>query len=278
MVTPAVRDPCFTLTVSLFHLNSVVLALFVAGLLAASVAIGVLIGRRRLARGDENHGTVGVVQGALLGLVGLLLAFGLSMAVGRYETRRGLVVQEANDIGTTYLRAQLLPEPQRSESLELLREYGDAAVVMAELVPGSDAFLEAADEKESLQTELWTLAGEAIADRPQDNAPKLYIETLNGMIDTHTDRVTSLGNRVPPPVMWLELLCSALALGAMGLYLTMLGRKLAPSFLTATVLGIILLVSFDLDRPERGIITVPSAPLVDVRATMDDPPAAVAPD
>jgi hypothetical protein len=264
--------------VSLFQLNSVVLAAFVAGLLAASVAIGVLIGRRRLARGDESHGTVGVVQGTLLGLVGLLLAFGLSMAVGRYETRRGLVVQEANDIGTTHLRAQLLPEPQRSASLELLKEYGDAAVVMAELVPGSDEFVDAAEQKEALQTELWTLAGEAIAERPQDNAPKLYIETLNNAIDRHTDRVTSLGNRVPPPVMWLELLCSALALGAMGLYLTMLGRKLAPSFLTATVLGIILLVSFDLDRPERGIITVPSTPLVDVRATMDLPPAAGAPD
>jgi hypothetical protein len=78
--------------------------------------------------------------------------------------------------------------------------------------------------------------------------------------------------------MWLELLCSAVALAAMGLYLTMLGRKLAPSFLTAAVLGIILLVSFDLDRPARGVITVPSAPLVDVRATMDLPPAADAPD
>ena len=271
-------DPCFTLRMNLFHLNSVVLTVFVFGLLATSVAIGVLVGRRRLARGDDNHGTVGVVQGALLGLVGLLLAFGLSMAVGRYETRRGLVVQEANDIGTTYLRAQLLAEPERSETLELLKDYGDAAVEMAELVPGSDEFVAVADTKEALQRELWALAGDAVAARPQDSAPKLYIETLNDTIDRHTDRVTSLGNRVPPPVMWLELLCSALALGAMALYLTMLGRKLAPSFLTAAVLGIILLVSFDLDRPERGIITVPSAPLVDVRASMDEPPAAAAPD
>ncbi|MEN9645660.1 MAG: hypothetical protein RL238_2329 [Actinomycetota bacterium] len=263
---------------NLFHLNSVVLALLVAAVLAGSVATGVLIGRRRLARGDDNHGTVGVVQGALLGLVGLLLAFGLSMAVGRYETRRGLVVQEANDIGTTYLRAQLLPEPQRTASLDLLKEYGDAAIVMADLVPGSDEFVAAAEVKEGLQNELWAVAGEVIADRPQDGAPKLYIEVLNDTIDTHTDRVASLGNRVPPPVMWLELLCSALALGAMGLYLTMLGRKLAPSFLTAAVLGVILLVSFDLDRPERGIITVPSNALIDVRASMDEPPAAAAPD
>ena len=67
---------------------------------------------------DANRESVGVVQGTLLGLVGLLLAFGLTMAVGRYEARRGLVVQEANDIGTTYLRAQLLAEPARTTSLD----------------------------------------------------------------------------------------------------------------------------------------------------------------
>ena len=79
---------------------------------------------------------------------------------------------------------------------------------------------------------------------------------------------------MPPPVMWLELMCSAVALLTIGLYLTVLGRKLAPSLLTAAVLGIILLMSFDLDRPSRGVITVPGAPLVNVRASMDEPPAA----
>jgi hypothetical protein len=263
---------------NLFHLSTAMLVVFVVGVLGGSVAVGVLIGRRRLAHGDKSHDTVGVVQGALLGLVGLLLAFGLSMAVGRYESRRGLVVQESNDIGTTYLRAQLLVEPERSESLDLLKEYADAAVAMADAVPDSQAFDDAKAEKEGLQNELWAMAGDAVAARPQDSAPKLYIETLNNTIDRHTDRVTSLGNRVPPPVIWLELVCSAVALGAMGLYLTMLGRKLASSFLTAAVLGIILLVSFDLDRPSRGVITVPSAPLVNVRASMDEPPAASAPD
>jgi hypothetical protein len=97
---------------NLFHLSTPMLVVFVVVVLGGSVAIGALVGRRRLAKGDESFGTVSVVQGALLGLVGLLLAFGLSMAVGRYETRRGLVVQESNDIGTTYLRAQLLPEPE----------------------------------------------------------------------------------------------------------------------------------------------------------------------
>jgi hypothetical protein len=262
---------------NLFALSSVALVLLLLGVLGASVAIGVYVGHRRHIRGDDRSTSVGVVQGALLGFVGLLLAFGLSMAVGRYETRRGLVVQEANDIGTTYLRAQLLAEPERTQSLDLLRTYTDAAIDMAGEVPGSASFTAAVDEVERLQDELWALAGRAVAADSTGTAPKLYIETLNDTLDRHTDRVTSLGNRVPPPVVWLEIICSAVALGAMSLYLTMLGRGIATSLLTLAVVAIILFVSFDLDRPERGFITVPSTPLVDVRASMDRPPAADAP-
>ena len=112
---------------------------------------------------------------------------------------------------------------------------------------------------------------------PVGTAPKLYLETLNDTIDLHSDRLASLGNRVPGPVMMLELIGSALALGTMALYLTMLGRGIVTSLVTAAVLLIILFVTFDLDRPQRGFITVPNAPLVDERASMDAPPAAQGP-
>ena len=79
----------------------------------------------------------GVLQGALLGVVALLLAFGLSLAVSRYEDRRANVVHEANAIGTTYLRAQTLAEPMRSSSLDLLEGYTRSAVRLSDEVPGS---------------------------------------------------------------------------------------------------------------------------------------------
>jgi hypothetical protein len=259
-----------------FGTSSFALALLLVAILGGSVAVGVAIGHRRKARGD-SAAPVGVVQGALLGLVGLLLAFGLSMAVGRYETRRAFVVQEANSIGTTYLRAQLLMEPQRTKSLELLKTYTDEAIAMASEVPGSAPYSAAAHEVEQLQRDLWSLAGEAVATDSVGSAPKLYLETLNDTIDLHTYRTASLGNRVPAPVMMLELIGSALALGTMALYLTMLGRGIVTSLVTAAVLLIILFVTFDLDRPQRGFITVPNSPLVDERASMDDPPAAQGP-
>src|SRR4051812_50149802 len=95
------------------------------------------MGRRVRHRSDTLKEPFGVLQGALLGLVGLLLAFGLSLAVSRYEDRRTNVVDEANAIGTTYLRAQTLAEPIRSRSLDLLIRYTRTTIRLSDHVPGS---------------------------------------------------------------------------------------------------------------------------------------------
>jgi Flp pilus assembly protein TadB len=256
---------------NLFKLSTGMLELILLAVLAGSVAVGVLAGRSVRDRPGTRHEPAGVVQGALLGLVGLLLAFGLSMAVGRYEARRSLVVQEANDIGTTYLRAQLLAEPERSRSMELLEDYTDAAIAVADAVPDSDAYRTAVDTVEGLQDDLWELAGAAVAADSVGTAPRLYVETLNNTFDTHTSRVASLGNRVPTPVMILLVVGSALAIGALAFYLTLLGRGIATSLITAGVVLIILFVSFDLDRPRRGFIEVPDTPLVNLRESFEQP-------
>jgi hypothetical protein len=258
----------------LFRLNTPSLAVVLFVLVVGAAVIGTLIGRRLRDRPDPRHESVGVVQGTLLGLIGLLLAFGLTMAVGRYDTRRALVVQEANDIGTTYLRAQLLSEPSRTRSLELLTEYADAAVDLADQVPDSGRFDEAAAHIDELQRALWHEAGRAVSVDPTGTAPRLYIETLNNMIDSHTDRVTSLRNRVPDTVVLLQVVGSTVAIGVLALYLALLGRGLITSLLAAVVVVLILFISLDLDRPNRGLITVPDSALVSARAAMDEPPAA----
>ena len=174
-----------------FRLNTATLAILLIIVLAGSVAVGVLVGRSVRDRPGTRHEPAGVIQGALLGLVGLLLAFGLSMAVGRYEARRALVVQEANDIGTTYLRAQLLAEPERSRSLELLEDYADTVIEVADAVPDTAEYREAIAKVEGLQGELWAAASDAVSADSVGTAPRLYIETLNDTFDTHTSRVAS---------------------------------------------------------------------------------------
>jgi hypothetical protein len=203
----------------------------------------------------------------------LLLAFGLTMAVGRYDNRRAVVVQESNDIGTTFLRAQMLPEPSRTRSLDLLERYADLAVDLANQVPDSDRFEEDIARISEVQRALWRAAGDAVRTDPEGTAPRLYVESLNAMIDSHTDRVTSLRNRVPGTVSVLQVASSAIAVGVLALYLALLGRGLVTSLVAAGVVILIVFISFDLDRPHRGLITVPDSPLVAAREAMNEPPA-----
>src|SRR5690348_18427224 len=120
-----------------FHLSSWALALIVFALIAALTVAGYAAGRYLREHRENVREPFGVLQGALLGVVALILAFGLTLAVGRYEDRRAATVNEANAIGTTYLRAQLVAEPARTRSLELLRSYTDLALRISKEVPGS---------------------------------------------------------------------------------------------------------------------------------------------
>ena len=219
----------------------------------------------------------GVLQGALLALVGLLLAFGLSLAVSRYEDRRANVVNVANAIGTTYLRAQTLPEPIRSRSLDLLVRYTRSAIHLSEQVPGSGEAAAARAREGQIERRLWRLAGEAIDVEPTASAPRLYVETLNEMIDGETVRVAALGNRVPTAVLVLAILGSALALGLLAAYLALVGRGVIAVLLASALVSFLLLVTADLDRPTRGMIQVPDTALKDQLDSMLEPPAASGP-
>jgi hypothetical protein len=124
---------------------------------------------------------------------------------------------------------------------------------------------------------LWRLGGEAINDRPRDSAPRLYLESLNAMIDQQGVRLAGLNNHPPNAVLLLELLGAALALGMLALYVSVLGRGLLSVVLAAVVVSFLVLVTFDLDRPTRGFITIPASPLLAEKAIMSRPPAAPPP-
>jgi hypothetical protein len=218
-----------------------------------------------------------VLQAALLGVVGPILAFGLALAVGRYESRRSAVVDEANAIGTTYLRAQTLAEPVRTGSLERLVRYTDTSIRLSHSVPDSPAERQAIADGQQLQRQLWRLAGQALDAAPTASAPWLYVESLNQMIDMQTVRVAGLSNRVPGAVLALEVASAAVALGLLAFYLALLGRGVLTVLLAAALVTLLLLVTFDLDRPTRGVIRVPATPLTELRASMALPPAAPGP-
>jgi hypothetical protein len=125
-----------------------------------------------------------------------------------------------------------------------------------------------------LQRRLWRLAGQAIGAAPTASAPRLYVDTLNDMIDQETVRVAALNNRVPGAVLGLEVIGAAVVVGLLALYLAVLGRGLLAAIVAAGLVTLLLLVTFDLDRPTRGLIKVPDTPLESLRASMLLPPAA----
>ena len=256
-----------------FRLSSIALALVLCAIVFGSAALGVAIGRSQRHRGDHLREPVSTVQSALLAMVGLVLAFSLAVALGRYESRRAAVVDNANAIQTTFLRAQTLGDPMRTRSMALLRAYVDTGLGLSRAMPGTARERAAIARGDRIERRLWALAGTALERGPRDTVPRLYVESLNTMIDTEATRVAALNNRVPTEVLALEIFGAAVAMGLLGFFLSVIARGPPVVVFAAALVAALLIVTFDLDRPTRGLIKVPDAALVDARDAMASPPA-----
>jgi len=260
-----------------FQLSTLVVTLILFVLVIGATVLGHFIGQRERDKPEGDTEPFGVMQAAMLGFMGLILAFGISLAVGRYEDRRAAVVNESNAIGTTYLRAETLPEPTRTRSMDLLRQYTDASIRIARTVPASSEQDAAISDSQRIERALWGEAGGALGAQPTATAPRLYVESLNETFDAQSTRIYGLDNRVPTAVLALEIVGAAVALGLLALHLAALGRGLTTVLVAAVLVTLTLVVTLDLDRPVRGLIQVSPTPLIDVRASMADPPASAGP-
>ena len=145
---------------------------------------------------------------------------------------------------------------------------------MGKEIPGSAAMQRTIFSEDLIQRRLWSLGGQAIAAAPVASVPRLYVDSLNSTFDEQTVRVSALNNRVPGAVIAVEVVGAALALGLLALFLSVLGRGLVPMLLAALLVTTLLLVTLDLDRLTRGLITVPSTALNSIREELSIPTAA----
>jgi hypothetical protein len=179
------------------------------------VETGFRIGRWRQRRAEhEREAPVGAIIAAGLGLLAFLLAFTFGLAASRFDTRRELVLDEANAVGTTYLRAALLPEPHGSKIREMLRDYVDARLEAVE--PGKTVSARASSEE--LHGWLWAQAV-IVGEKKPTPITGLFIQSLNEVIDLHAKRVTlGMRNRIPITI-WVALYSTAfLAMAGVGYY------------------------------------------------------------
>lgn len=253
--------------------NHSLLAIFAASLvlIAGAGEAGHWLGVRASRRGAA---AVSTLEGAILGLLALMIGFTFSMALSRFEARRDGAVTEAAAIGTTALRARLLPAPHDRESVKLLREYVQIRLDLAGGPVGRAEFDQAIARSNLLQEALWRQA-QAVAAKDNAMVPTgLFIQSLNEMIDDQEKRLSAMTNRLPLIVIAALYGISVMAIGFAGYGSGVESKRTrVPVHITGLLVATIVLLIQDIDRPGSGFITVSQQPLVNAAATIDAFPA-----
>ncbi len=235
--------------------------------------IGRRIGLRRRAQDPEGAGAgTSAVDGAVFALLGLLIAFTFSGAASRFDARRVLIVEEANAIGTAYLRLDLLPASAQPALRDLFRRYVDSRLAAYRKLPDLDAAMAELARSTQLQGEIWT---QAVAAGRLEGAPPaatmLLLPALNQMIDITTTR-TMAGQMHPPTIIFVMLYGLALASALLAGYGMTGGRSRdwLHMLAFAVVLALAVYVIIDIEYPRLGLIRVDAFDqvLVEVRASM----------
>jgi hypothetical protein len=246
----------------------------ITALLLAVAEAGYRGGLRLFKTADVAHRRqIGGVQAAVLGLLGLLLGFTFAMAVGRYDTRRDLVLKEANAIGTTWLRAGLLPEEHCAPVKDLLRRYVETRLKYEALSRDAARLAEGLRLGAGLQNEMWQHA-EGLATESPSLVTLAFIASLNALIDTDAERIAAGRNQIPVGVWVLVIFVAAFGCftssygsGAYGV------RSAFTNLLLPVLIAIVIAMIFDLSHSRQGIIGISQQPLIDLLNNIQPKPS-----
>jgi len=249
------------------------------GLFIATVVVTLLAveGGFRFGRYQHQHrepgqdAPVGAMVAATLGLLAFMLAFTFGMAGARFDARKQLALNEANAIGTAYLRAQLLQPPHSAEIQALLREYVDIRVAGA---TQKEKLAVALARSQELHRLLWSQAVTLSQKSSNPMVVGLFIQSLNEVIDLHSKRITAgLRNRIPA-IIWIVLyLLAIMAMIAMGYHsgLASPSRSIVVLILTMAFSAVIYL-TIDLDNPREGLLHVSQQAMFDLQQSFRERP------
>lgn len=258
-----------------YQSNPLLICLALLGVLMAAVEFGFWARQRRV-KGDSDSlekGDIALIIGGVMTLLALLLGFTYSMSAARFEQRRQLVIEEANAIGTTYLRVGTLPEPRSSEIQELLRRYAALrAEIASTRAPGPEKIRELDSRAKQLHGLLWAPAA-ALARENPNAVTSIFLVTLNEMIDLHAKRLAAFRNRVPFSIYLVLFVVSAILLWLVGNYF---GLQLKRIRLLTTVLALlvasVMWLILDLDQPVRGAIKTSQQSILDLHRDLSQEP------
>jgi hypothetical protein len=245
-------------------------AVFVATVALVLLAheVGYRLGAvRERAKTHEKEAPVGAMVGATLALLAFLLAFTFGLAANLFQMKRQVMLDEANAIGTTYLRADFLPEAARAAVRDLLREYVDVRLAAAETGDVAPAI----KRSEEIHNLLWAHASASMVANPDSIAYGLFVETLNDVIDLHSARVMIAVRSRIPPTIWIVLYSiSFFAFGTMGYHAGLAAANRSFALLAVAIIfsAVIWLVR-DLDTAQEGVLRVSQQAMIDLRNSMN---------
>ena len=260
------------------------IALFLLLGILLFLEIGRWMGRRRVARqGEAAQSGIGSLEGAVFALMGLLIAFTFAGALTRFDVRRGQAVDEANAIGTAYLRIELLPAAAQPRMRDRFREYVDSRIATYRALPDVAASRRELKRSEELQGEIWSqgvAATRMTESRP--GADLLFLPALNQMFDIRTVRVVATQMH-PPSIVYVMLMGLGLVAGLLAGYQSagQRARDWPHHVGFAAIMALTVYVILDIEHPRLGFVRLDAIDkvLIDLRKDMQDPetPATVPP-
>jgi hypothetical protein len=235
------------------------------GFLVAVVVLGVAeLGYQFAKRGrpSDASSSVAGIQAPIFTIVGLLLAFCFSLALGRFDARRTTVVTEANAIGTTIMRAELLDRADAAQMRSYLKDYLEQRIAFV-AADNDDAARAQADQASNvLQRAMWSLTATTARRNDRSTEFPLFVSSLNSTMDAAGLQAGVTSAHIPDAVMLVLILIVLIAVGVLGFNTGRSGeRSVGPMLLLAITLGLVIGIILDLDHPQRGLIQVNLTPL-----------------
>ena len=257
-----------------------ILFLVTAALVVLAVEIGFRLGKivRRRSQ-EERESPVSAIAGAILGLLAFMLAFTFSIASDRYDTKKGLVREEANVLRTAWQRSDFLQEPDRAQTKALLRDYVDDRIAFAQSLDTEKAEAYVGDATR-IQHEVWAMGVQSAKTDPFMNSDigAMYLESVNQMADLHALRVNQgLQARVPTGIWFVLYALVVLGMIAVG-YQTAIAdsRRSRVTAVLAVSFSLVVALIAALDYPMSRFISISQQPLVSLQTEMRNAPAPAA--
>ena len=261
---------------TLFFLDEWIVLAALTALLLIAAEVGYRVGQRHAKQIAQNHDGVGHTgylthEVSALGVLALLLGFTFSMTAGKFDLRRDLIVQEANAIGTTALRADLLPEPFAGQIRTQLSAYTRTRLALFDAGIDAQRRDTALAESEQIHAQIWAIAKDVLDINRTDVGTGLFIQSLNEMIDVHGKQKASFDYHIPDAIYALIYAVAMFAFGLSGIAAGyQKSRNRIPNFVMIALVMSVIFFIVDLDRPQRGLLQISQQSMLDVAHAVRD--------